>query len=79
LQAAFIVAKPLPATSTIAARMINMGVFIAASLLRAPEPLVNADYSRSNEPAVNARITATPQLVSCGVIVPPAAFGYPGF
>ena len=71
-------AKPLPATSTIAARMINMGVFIAASLLRAPEPLVNANYSK-NEPAVNARITATPQLASCGVIVPPAAFGYPGF
>jgi hypothetical protein len=53
-----------------------MGVFIAASLLRAPEPLVNANYSRSNEPAVNARITAKPQLAIAERLVQPAAFGY---
>jgi hypothetical protein len=48
LQALFMIANALPATATTttAVRTINKGVFIATSLLRGPQSLLVAEFSR---------------------------------
>jgi hypothetical protein len=55
LQALFMIASALPATTTTAVRTIIKGVFIAASLMRGPQSLSVAELSRP----VNARCNSS--------------------